>query len=62
MLINDMPDDIMSSIKIFADDTKAFKDVQTDDDICLYCRRMWTHCVIGLSSGNSNSMQQNVHT
>ena len=27
-----MPDDIMSSIKVFADDTKAFKDVQTEDD------------------------------
>ena len=29
LFINDMPDDIMSSIKIFADDTKAYKDVQT---------------------------------
>ena len=32
LFINDMPDDIMSSIKVFADDTKAFKDVQTEDD------------------------------
>ena len=29
LFINDMPDDIMSSIKIFADDTKVYKDVQT---------------------------------
>ena len=26
-----IPDDIMSSITIFTDDTKAFKDVQTED-------------------------------
>ena len=26
LFINDMPDDIMSSIKIFADDTKVYKD------------------------------------
>ena len=32
-LFNDMPDDIMSSINIFAYDTKAFKDVQTEDDM-----------------------------
>ena len=35
LLINDMPDDVMSSIKIFADDTKAFKDVQTEDDMLI---------------------------
>ena len=33
LCINDMPDDIMSSIKIFADDTKAYKDVQTEEDM-----------------------------
>ena len=34
LFINDMPDDITSSVKIFPDDTKAFKDVQTEDDVC----------------------------
>ena len=28
-----MPDDIMSSVKICPDDAKAFKDVQTEDDM-----------------------------
>ena len=35
LFINDMPDDIMSSINIFADDTKAFEDVQTEDDMLI---------------------------
>ena len=38
LFINDMPDDIMRSVKIFADDTKlgkAFKDVQTENDILI---------------------------
>ena len=35
LFINDMPDDIMGSIKIFADDTKAYKDVQTEDDMLI---------------------------
>ena len=29
LFINDMPDDIMSSIKIFADDTKVYKQKRT---------------------------------
>ena len=33
LFFNDMPDDIMSSIKIFADDTKVYKDVQTEEDM-----------------------------
>ena len=35
LFIIDMPDDIMISIKIFADHTKAFKDVQTEDDMLI---------------------------
>ena len=30
-----MPDVIMSSVKIFADAAKAFKDVQTEDDVLM---------------------------
>ena len=33
LFINDMPDGVMSSIKIFADDAKAYKDVQTEEDM-----------------------------
>ena len=35
LFINDMSDDITSSIKIFADDTKAYKDEQTEDDMLI---------------------------
>ena len=33
MYINDLPDEVRSSVKIFADDTKAFRNVTSDDDI-----------------------------
>ena len=39
-----MPDDIMSSIKIFADDTKAFKDVQTQDDMLIFQKDVDSLC------------------
>ena len=35
LFINDMPDDIMSLIKIFAYDTKAFTDVKTEDGMLI---------------------------
>ena len=36
LFISDMPDDdIVSSVKIFANATKAFKDVQTKDDMLI---------------------------
>ena len=34
LFINVMPNAIMSSVKTFADDTKAFKDEQTEEIIC----------------------------
>ena len=61
LFINDMPDDIMSSIKIFPDDTTVYKDVQTEEDM-LTLQSMFTHCVTGHSSGNSLSTHQNVPT
>ena len=39
-----MPDDIMSSIKIFADDTKAYKDVQTDEDMLTLQKDVYALC------------------
>ena len=51
LFVNDIPDDIMSSVKIFADDTKAFKDVQIEDDMLILLNNV-TPCVIGLSIGN----------
>ena len=51
-----MSDDIMSSINVFADHTKSFKDVQTDELILqkevdcqvatkMQCNKMYTHGV-----------------
>ena len=39
-----MPDDIVSSIKIFANDTKAFKDVQTKYDMLILQKDMDSLC------------------
>ena len=39
-----MPDDIMSSIKIFADDTKAYKDVQTEEDMLTLQKHVYSLC------------------
>ena len=44
LFINDMPDDIMSSIKIFADDTKAYKDVQTEEDMLTLQKHVYSLC------------------
>ena len=44
LFINDMPDDIMSSIKIFADDTKAYKDIQTEEDIVTLQNDVYVLC------------------
>ena len=35
LFITDTPDDIKSSVKIFADYIKALKDVQTEDDLLI---------------------------
>ena len=44
LFINDMPDDIMSSIKIFADDTKVYKDVQTEEDMLTLQKDVYALC------------------
>ena len=44
LFINDMPDDIMSSIKIFADDTKVYKDVQTKEDMLTLQKDVYALC------------------
>ena len=44
LFINDMPDDIMSSIKIFADDTKVYKDVQTEEDMMTLQKDVYALC------------------
>ena len=44
LFINDMPDYIMSSIKIFADDTKAYKDVQTEEDMLPLQKDVYALC------------------
>ena len=48
LLINDIPDDIMSSIKIFADDTNAYKDVQTEEDMLTLQKDVYALCVWSL--------------
>ena len=48
IIISDMPDDIMSSIKIFTDDTKAFKDVQTEDDMLILQKDVDSLCDLSL--------------
>ena len=42
--VHDMPDDIMSSIKIFADDTKVYKDVQTEEDMLTLQNDVYALC------------------
>ena len=61
LFINDMPDDIMSSFKIFADDTKAYKDVQTEEDMLILQKKMDSLCDWSLK-WQLKSTQQNVHT
>ena len=44
LFINDMPGNIMSSIKIFADDTQAYKDVQTEEDMLTLQKDVYALC------------------
>ena len=46
LCINDLPGDIMSSIKIFADDTKALKDVQTGGDMLILQKDVDSLCQV----------------
>ena len=39
-----MPDGIMSSIKIFADDTKAYKNLQTEEDMLTLQKDVYALC------------------
>lgn len=44
VFINDMPDNILSTVKVFADDTKAFRDVQNENDVAMLQRDVDTLC------------------
>ena len=44
LYINDMPDDILSPIKIFADDTKVYKYVQTEEDMLILQKDVYALC------------------
>ena len=44
LFINDTPDDIMISVKIFADDTKVFKDVQSEDEMLILRKDVGSLC------------------
>ena len=59
--INDLPENVESNAQMFADDTKVFTHINSQDDVKrLDCRQTWTSYLSGRRHGSSNSTPQSV--
>jgi len=61
LYINDLPRNITSTIRLYADDTVVYRIIHLTDDIQNY-KRIWTYYISGLKIGLCYLIYRNVNT